>query len=242
MSAARREAAAIRQNRWEMTRRMHSTVVIKGSQAGMTVILDPDVPFEKLLEDIAKKFKDSARFWGAVQITLTLEGRRLTPREELAVVQAITDNSQIEILCLLDTDANRIARCEKALTERLMELSSQTGQFYKGDLKRGDVLESEASIVVIGDVNHGARVIAKGNIVILGSLHGSAYAGAAGNASAVVMAMEMVPMQVRIADFSTLPEDKGKKLGKGPVIASAQDDSIIVRPIRKSFLNYLNFI
>ena len=33
---------------------MHSTVVIKGSQAGMTVILDPDVPFEKLLEDIAK--------------------------------------------------------------------------------------------------------------------------------------------------------------------------------------------
>ena len=141
---------------------MHSTVVIKGSQAGMTVILDPDVPFEKLLEDIAKKFKDSARFWGAVQITLTLEGRRLTPREELAVVQAITDNSQIEILCLLDTDANRIARCEKALTERLMELSSQTGQFYKGDLKRGDVLESEASIVVIGDVNHGARVIAKG--------------------------------------------------------------------------------
>ena len=110
---------------------MHSTVVIKGSQAGMTVILDPDVPFEKLLEDIAKKFKDSARFWGAVQITLTLEGRRLTPREELAVVQAITDNSQIEILCLLDTDANRIARCEKALTERLMELSSQTGQFTR---------------------------------------------------------------------------------------------------------------
>lgn len=221
---------------------MHSTVVIKGSKAGMTVILDPDIPFDQLLKDVGKKFKDSARFWGAVQITLTLEGRRLAPAEELKVVQAITDNSQIEILCLLDTDANRIARCEKALTERLMELSSQTGQFYRGDLRRGDMLESEASIVIIGDVNHGARVIAKGNVIILGSLHGSVHAGAAGDASAVVTAMEMAPMQVKIADFSTRPEDKGKRLGRGPVIASAEERGIVVRPIRKSFLNYLNFI
>lgn len=228
--------------RGEMTRRMHSTVVIKGSKAGMTVILDHSISFEELLCDIGKKFRDSAKFWGAVQLTLTLEGRNLSPLEELQVVQAITDNSQIEILCLLDTDANRIARCEKALTERLMELSAQTGQFYRGDLKRGDVLESEASIVVIGDVNHGARVIAKGNIIILGSLRGSVYAGAAGNMSAVVMAMEMIPMQVRIADFITRLEDKGKKLGRGPVIASVEEKGIVVRPIKKSFLNYLNFI
>lgn len=71
-------------------------------------------------------------------MTLTLEGRELTPIEELQVTDAITANSQIEILCLLDTDANRIARCEKALTERLMELTARTGQFYKGNLSRGD--------------------------------------------------------------------------------------------------------
>lgn len=64
-------------------------------------------------------------------MTLTLEGRTLTSSEEFQIVDAITANSQIDILCILDTDANRIAKCEKALTERLMELSSQTGQFYK---------------------------------------------------------------------------------------------------------------
>ena len=212
---------------------MHSTVVIKGSQAGMTVILDPDVPFEKLLEDIAKKFKDSARFWGAVQITLTLEGRRLTPREELAVVQAITDNSQIEILCLLDTDANRIARCEKALTERLMELSSQTGQFYKGDLKRGDVLESEASIVVIGDVNHGARVIAKGNIVIVGVLYGSAHAGAAGDRNAFIAALSMQPRQLCIGDIEAKRQIiyQESLTIKGPQIAVVDGKRIYLDPL-----------
>lgn len=221
---------------------MQNSVVIKGSKAGMTVILNPDLPFEKLIEDIGKKFRESAKFWGAVQMTLTLEGRAMTPDEEFQVVSAITANSQIDILCLLDTDASRIARCEKALTERLMELSSQTGQFFKGNLERGETLESEASIVIIGDVRHGARVIAKGNVIVLGLLHGSVHAGAAGNQESVIVAFEMAPIQLRIAGYLTRPAEKGKRLGRGPMIASVSEDGIIVRPIKKSFVNYLNFI
>ena len=113
-------------------------------------------------------------------MTLTLEGRELTPQEELAIVDTITRNSQIEVLCLLDTDAERIERCEKALNDKLMELNSQTGQFYRGNLRRADALESEASIVVIGDVEHGAKVTAKGNIIVLGALRGTANAGGRG--------------------------------------------------------------
>lgn len=221
---------------------MHSSVVIKGSKAGMTVILNPDLPFDRLIEDVGKKFRESSKFWGSAQMTLTLEGRDLSPGEEFQIVDAITANSQIEILCLLDTDANRISRCEKALTERLMELSSQTGQFYKGSLERGDVLESESSIVIIGDVGHGARVIAKGNVIVLGLLHGTVHAGAAGNLESVIVAFDMAPMQLRIGDCLTRPEEKGKRLGRGPMIASVSKEGIIVRPIKKSFINYLNFI
>ena len=208
---------------------MQSSVVIKGSKAGMTVILNPDVPFEQLIEDIGKKFRESSRFWGSIQMTLTLEGRTLTPSEEFQIVDAITANSQIDILCILDTDANRIAKCEKALTERLMELSSQTGQFY------------EASIVIIGDVCHGARVIAKGNVIVLGVLNGTVHAGAAGG-NAVIVAFDMAPTQLRIADYCTRAEEKGKRLGRGPIIVSVEEDSLVVRQIKKSFLNYLNFI
>lgn len=221
---------------------MRNAVVIKSSKAGMTVILDDSLPFDELLAAIGTKFRESARFWGSVQMTLTLEGRELTPEEEFLIVDTITRNSQVEILCLLDTDAERIERCEKALNDKLMELNSQTGQFYRGSLKKGDSLESEASIVVIGDVDHGARIIAKGNIIVLGELKGTAAAGMAGNREAVVVALEMSPTQIRISDATSRFNEKNKRLGRGPMIASVEQDEVLIRPIKKTFLNnMLNF-
>ena len=221
---------------------MRNAVVIKSSKAGMTVILDPELPFGELLDAIGKKFSESARFWGSVQMTLTLEGRDLTAAQEFAIVDTITKNSQIEVLCLLDTDAERIERCEKALNDKLMELNSQTGQFYRGTLKRGDCLESEASIVIIGNVDHGARVTAKGNVIVLGELKGTVTAGVSGNPQAVVMALDMAPLQIRIGDMSSRFNERNKRLGRGPMIALAEDGANVMRSLKKSFLNnMLNF-
>ena len=216
---------------------MRNAVVIKSSKAGMTVILDPELPFDELLDAIGKKFSESARFWGSVQMTLTLEGRDLTAAQEFAIVDTITKNSQIEVLCLLDTDAERIERCEKALNDKLMELNSQTGQFYRGTLKRGDCLESEASIVIIGNVDHGARVTAKGNVIVLGELKGTVTAGVSGNPQAVVMALDMAPLQIRIGDMSSRFNERNKRLGRGPMIALAEDGAIVMRSLKNSFLN-----
>lgn len=221
---------------------MHSTVVIKGNKSGMSVFLDPQVEFESLLADIAKKFRESAKFWGSVQMALTLEGRELTSEEEFQIVNVITENSNVEILCLIDTDAERINRCEKALNQKLMELSSCTGQFYRGNIRRGETLESESSIVIIGDVNHGGRVVAKGNIIVLGELRGTVSAGVAGNENSVVVAIEMAPIQVRIADLSNKPQEKGRRLGRGPMMACVENHTICIKPIKKSFFSMLNSI
>ena len=221
---------------------MHSTVVIKGNKSGLTVILDPAPPFEKLLEDVAVKFRESARFWGSVQMALSLEGREMTPEEEFAVVNTITENSQIEILCLLDRDLERTRRCEKALNEKLMELNSRTGNFYKGSLRAGETLEAEASIVVIGDVEQGARVSATGNIVVLGECRGILHAGAAGNRDAVAVVLEMAPLQLRIASLQLKCGDRPRRLGRGPMIAGVEDGRIAVKPLKKSFLSRINFI
>lgn len=221
---------------------MRNAVVIKGNKAGMTVYLDPELPFGELLEAVKKKFRETAKFWGSAQMTLTLEGRELTAEEEFEIVNTISENSNVEILCLIDADANRIERCEKALNDKLMELSSRTGQFYKGNLRNGDVLESEASIVVIGDVEKGAKVTAKGNIIVLGALKGTAFAGAAGNLNAVIVAIEMAPSQIRISDLSFQKAEKGRLLGRGPMMILVENGRICSEPIKKSFLSALNFI
>lgn len=221
---------------------MHNTVVIKGNKSGLTVFLDPATPFEQLLSDVAEKFRESARFWGSVQMALTLEGRSMTPAEEFAVVNAITENSQIEILCLLDRDLNRSLRCEKALNEKLMELNSRTGNFYRGTLRAGENLEAEASIVVIGDVEQGARVTARGNVIVLGECRGLVHAGAAGDREAVIVALDMAPTQLRVASVQHRFGEKPRRLGKGPMIAGVEDGRIAVKPLKKSFLSRINFI
>lgn len=221
---------------------MKSAVVIKGNKAGLMVYLDPALPFEELLEAVKIKFRETAKFWGSAQMTLTLEGRELTGEEEVRIVNAISDNSGIEILCLIDSDANRIERCEKALNDKLLELSSQTGQFYKGTLRNGDVLESETSIVIIGDVEKGARVMAKGNVIVLGALRGVVCAGVTGNENAVVVAFEMAPSQVKISDLYLEKASRGRSLGRGPMTVLVENGRICCEPIKKSFLNALNFI
>ena len=128
---------------------------------------------------------------------------------------------------------------EKALNQKLMELSERTGQFYRGTLKRGDTLESEASIVIIGDVEHGARVTAKGNVIILGELKGTVTAGAAGNDQAVILAFSMSPLQLRIGNHTSRFNEKNHKLGKGTMIASVENGELKVLPLKKPFFSSL---
>lgn len=221
---------------------MKSTVVIKSNKSGMTVILAPEVPFEQLLRDIAVKFEDSTKFWGAVQMTLTLTGRPLTPAQEFQIANVIMEHSQIEIVCLVDLDSNRTKRCEKALNEKLMELSSATGQFYRGCLKKGESLESEASIVIIGDVEQGARVTARGNVIVLGELRGTVLAGVSGNELAVIVALTMAPYQLKIANLSTHTNEKGRRMGRGAMTASIENGEICVTSIKKSFFDVIKSI
>lgn len=109
------------------------------------------------------------------------------------------------------------------------------GQFYKGTLRSGQVLEAETSVIVLGDVNPGGRIIAKGNVIVLGSLKGNAFAGANGNEDAFVVALEMNPMQIKIGDVIARSSDgndkaktKEKKKNIMPKIAFVEDGNIYI--------------
>lgn len=214
---------------------MKHTVVVKGNKAGLSVLLNPQTPFDQLLEDVAEKFQESSKFWGNVQMTLRLEGRELTPEEEYRIVNQITANSQIDIVCLIDQDQANIKKCEKTLNEKLLELSASTGQFYKGTLLAGDVLESEVSMIVIGDVERGAKVVSKGNVIVLGAIRGNVSAGMAGNDEAVIAALEMMPTQLKIGDYSVKYHDKKKKISRHPVMVCVEQGSIVMKPMKKTF-------
>lgn len=217
---------------------MNNSVIIKGTKSGIIVVLDPTMDFNDLKENVAKKFEESKKFLGNAAMALSFEGRELTNDEQREILNVINENSDLHIVCIIDTDKEKEKIFSQSLNDRLMELQSNTGQFYKGNLRSGQVLEVESSIIVIGDVNNGAKVVSKGNIVILGSLKGNAFAGAAGNAKAFVVALDMEPVQIRIADtIARAPDKKSKDVVKEPKIAFVDDGNIYIETLNKSVLN-----
>ncbi len=68
-------------------------------------------------------------------------------------------------------------------------------------LRSGVEIRHAGTVVVLGDINPGGVVIADGDILVWGRLRGVAHAGASGNSKCLIMALQMEPTQLRIADF-----------------------------------------
>ncbi|EDY37839.1 septum site-determining protein MinC [Cyanobium sp. PCC 7001] len=70
---------------------------------------------------------------------------------------------------------------------------------HRGTLRSGDHLQVEGSVLLLGDVNPGARVSASGHVLVWGRLRGTAHAGCRGDGGARIVALQLRPLQLRIA-------------------------------------------
>ena len=218
---------------------MNNSVVIKGNKYGIVVVMDDTVPFDELKENLLDKFKSAAKFFDKANMAVSFEGRKLSPKEERECLDIISENSDLNIVCVIDNDELREKYFKKAVEDKLEELSSHTGQFYKGTLRSGQMLESDSSLIILGDVNPGAKVIAKGNVIILGALKGNVYAGAGGNEDSFVVALFMAPIQIRIGDTIARSNDsarKNKMLSKDAMISFVEDGNIYIDKLDKDTL------
>ena len=224
---------------------MKNSVIIKSFQNGLSIYLDDEMPFASLLEEIAFKFKESAHFFKDASMVVSFEGRELSDQEERQIVNTITANSNLNVVCIMgkneETNRNYVKALQKlSYHQQVME---NAGQFYKGTLKDGQMLETENSVIVLGDVYPGASIISNKDIVILGGLYGQAYAGGNGEDGHFVVALEMSPEKLKIGDFKYKTSEKQSKWGIKPKIqpkiAYVQDGRVVIEPITKELLNDL---
>lgn len=108
---------------------------------------------------------------------------------------------------------------------------------YSGHLRAGQVLRRPEHILVIGDVNPGATVISDGDILVWGRLRGVAHAGASGDMRAVIVALDLSPVQLRIHEVLAIAPEAQSSRGwrrwrrpsaKQPEIAYLAGNEIIV--------------
>jgi septum site-determining protein MinC len=67
-------------------------------------------------------------------------------------------------------------------------------------VRSGVEIRHPGTVIILGDINPSGIVIADGDIIIWGRLRGVAHAGASGNRESLIMALQMQPTQLRIAD------------------------------------------
>jgi len=99
-------------------------------------------------------------------------------------------------------------------------------RLHRGTLRSGDQLQTSGDLLILGDVNPGARVIAGGDVMVWGRLRGIAHAGSDGNRTARIVALQLRPLQLRIADLVARgPEDLPQP---GLAEEAHVDDEVIV--------------
>lgn len=221
---------------------MRNSVIIKSFQHGISLHLPAEEDMEILLEKIAFKFKESAAFFKDAKMILSLEGRILTDDEEKAVIETIESNSDIKILCLIGKDSDTENQILKAFDQYQNIVSDKQeqnlGQFYKGSLKSGQVLETDSSIIILGDVHPGANVISKKDIIIIGGLYGNAYAGGNGETGHYIIALDISAECIKVDEHRYNPVKKPKwpiKPKYQPKIAYVANDKVIIEPVSKDF-------
>lgn len=163
--------------------------------------MDSAISFEDLLENIALKFREADGFFKNASVALSLEGRELTENQEREILDAITQNSRLNILCLMGKDEEKNLKFLGVQNHLNFQEDENSGQFYRGTLHEGASLETEHSIIILGDVCEGSNVYSNKDVVILGALRGDVYAGAGGNNNHFVVALDMNPGFLQIGDL-----------------------------------------
>lgn len=226
------------------------------------MVLDPGPSFDCILKSVAEKFGEAASFLGKNNMGLLIRGRKLSDSETDEIVREIENVTDLTITCIVDeeSDYERVFSDKKTSNESIMPSLADIGEMslsdiqdnaliYKGNLRSGQDISSEKSIIILGDVKPGANVTSYGSIFILGELRGNAFAGAMGDKRSVIMALELDPIQIRIAETIAISPDaekgnkikiKRKKLLKdsqnGPEVAYIENGHIVKTSFGSAFL------
>lgn len=94
-------------------------------------------------------------------------------------------------------------------TENVVVRPNPGGTMYlRQTLRSGQTVSHKGHLIIIGDVNPGAEVMAEGDITVWGSLRGIAHAGIGGNVDCEIRALNLQPIQIRIAHAIARAPDK----------------------------------
>jgi len=179
-----------------------------------------NLPWSEVAQQIRQRLHSGERLWQPettvhlIARDRLLDGRQLqeigdalsdvqlrlkrvyTSRRQTAVAAATAGYSVEQQSSI--AQINQPSEAPQALAEPL---------YLQTTLRSGGDVKHNGTVIILGDLNPGSSVVADGDIIVWGRLRGLAHAGAKGNARCLIMALQMDPTQLRIADFVARPPE-----------------------------------
>ena len=201
-------------------------VRLKSEGGKLLLMLPPDIESEvenpassltwsEVLQQLKQRLNAGERLWQVdTSVHLIARDRLLDGRQLQAIADALTEAQ----LCLTRVYTSRRQTAVAAATAgysveqqssiaQLNPAGAESAQsmeeplYLQTTLRSGGDVRHNGTVIILGDLNPGSSVVATGDILIWGRLRGTAHAGAKGNAQCLIMALQMEPNQIRIADF-----------------------------------------
>jgi septum site-determining protein MinC len=227
---------------------MKNTLSVRGTREGLTITLG-EGELAALLDDLSQHLATQGAFFRGGTVALYVSDRAMQEGDITQISELLAQHEMV--LRTVASTSTTTQEAAKALGLRLLSepaptsevkpivtpppaaphtLEGSKGLLIRHLVRSGQIIRHTGHVVIIGDVNAGAEIIAGGDVVIWGRLYGMVHAGAMGNSQAVVCALELTPLQLRIGDLvaRSAEEDRPKK--PYPEIAHVRDNSIVVDP------------
>jgi septum site-determining protein MinC len=222
---------------------MEANIQIKGIREGLLVTLG-EGSWEEIHQALLEHLDQQADFMRGARLAIDV-GNQILKAAELGQLRNEIQERDLSLWAVLSNSpktaqtaqtlglATRLSRPAPGTTTPRVGTEQHEGEpaiLLRRTLRSGYHLQYDGHVLVIGDINPGAEIIAGGDVVVWGHLRGMVHAGAEGNESAVVCALDLSPTQLRIAGkIAVSPQRRGKpqpeiaRILDGQVIAEAWD-------------------
>jgi septum site-determining protein MinC len=212
-----------------------SSIQIKGIRDGLLITLEGS-SWPALAVDFVKNVDERASFFQGAHVALDVGACELRVADLSSLRDQLSDRG-ISLWAVVSTSsitertaqnlglATRVTKPRPVQVREEIELPGDAAKWVKGPLRSGARVEYDGNVVVLGDVNPGAEIEAGGSVIVWGRLRGVVHAGAQGDETAIVCALELSPTQLRIASGIAVSPKKPGKIT--PEIARLKDGNLV---------------
>jgi septum site-determining protein MinC len=216
----------------------HPKVQIKGIREGL-LVLPSEGSWEDVHAAIIVQIDEQAEFLKGGRLAIDLGNHVLKAAEMGKLRDEISERGLVLWAVLSNSPTTESTAQALGLATRLNKPSAESSThpiettlrggesavIIRRTLRSGYSFQYSGHVVVLGDVNPGAEIIASGDVIVWGHLRGMVHAGAEGNDDAVVCALDLAPIQLRIGGLiATTPQHRGKPQ---PELARVQDGQVV---------------